>query len=90
MNKNVIREYESMKSLFKDVDGKKSELVDELLKTVSQTAFIHYLKQNVEHILMGLLNLIQKDDGVGLAAHFLGQLTAVLITYVSGRRSDQT
>ena len=32
MNKNVKKEYERLKSLFKDVDQKKSELVDELLK----------------------------------------------------------
>ena len=32
MNKNVTKEYERLKSLFKDVDEKKSELVDELLK----------------------------------------------------------
>ena len=32
MNRNVKKEYERLKSLFKDVDEKKSELVDELLK----------------------------------------------------------
>ena len=39
---------------------------------------------------MGLLHLVEQHHAVGMGAHGLGQLTALLVAHVSGRRSDQT
>ena len=39
---------------------------------------------------MGLFDLVKQNDGVGLAAHRLGELAALFIAHVSGRRSDQS
>ena len=39
---------------------------------------------------MGLLHLVKEDDRVGLAAHSLSQLAALLIAHISRRRTDQT
>ena len=39
---------------------------------------------------MCLLDLIEQNHAVGLAAHGLGQLSAFLIAHISRRRSDQT
>ena len=38
---------------------------------------------------MGLLDLVEQDDRVGLAAHGLGQLPALLVADVAGRRAHQ-
>ena len=38
---------------------------------------------------MRLLHLIQQDDGVGPAANRLGELTALVVAHVSGRRADE-
>ena len=38
---------------------------------------------------MRLFDFVQQNDGVGLTADLLGQLTTFFIAYVSGRRSDQ-
>ena len=36
---------------------------------------------------MGLFNLVQKNHAVGFAAHPFGELAALLVTHVSGRRA---
>ena len=63
--------------------------VDPSAKTVSQTTFVQDLQQQVEHVRMRFLDLIQQDNRVGLTADLLGQLTALFITYISRRRTDQ-
>ena len=60
MNKNVIREYERMKSLFKDVDGKKSELVDELLK---KAAFLKDQLDDLENEINKYGAILHFSDG---------------------------
>ena len=57
---------------------------------VGDAAVVQYLQQDVEHIGVGLLHLIEEDDGVGFSSDCLGQLAALLVAHVSGRRSDQT
>ena len=39
---------------------------------------------------MRLLNLVEKDDAIRLAAHSLGQLAALVVAHISRRRSDET
>ena len=39
---------------------------------------------------MRLFNLIEQHDRIGLAAYRLGQLTALIVSDISGRRSDKT
>ena len=56
---------------------------------VGQTAVVQHLQQDVEHVRMRLLDLVQQDHGVGLAPHGLGQLAALVVADVSRRRADQ-
>ena len=44
---------------------------------------------DVEDVGVGLLDLVEQDDRVGPAAHRLGQLAALLVADVAGRRADQ-
>ena len=45
---------------------------------------------SVEHVRVGLFDLIKQHDAVRMAAHGLGQLAALLIADISRRRTDQT
>ena len=53
-------------------------------------AVVQDLKQNVEHIGVGLLHLIEEHHTVGLAAHCFGELAALVIPHISRRGTDET
>ena len=75
------------------VRGHDDNGVTEIYKTtvsISQSAFVEHLKKHVEHVAVGLLNFIQKNDAVRLTANLLRELTAFLISYISRRRSYKT
>src|SRR5699024_11649021 len=55
---------------------------------VGDTTVIQHLEQHVEHVRMGLLHLVKQNNGVGMTAHRLGELAALLIAHVSGRGSE--
>ena len=46
-------------------------------------------EQHVEHVRVRLLDLVEQDHGVRTAADRLGQLAALLVADVAGRRADQ-
>ena len=56
---------------------------------VGDNAVLQDLQQDVPHILVCLLDLVEQHHGVGLTAHLLGQLAALLVTHIAGRRTDQ-
>ena len=56
---------------------------------VGQAAVVHHLQQRVEDVRVGLLDLVEQDDAVGPAAHGLGELAALVVADVAGRRADQ-
>ena len=53
---------------------------------VGQPTLIEHLQQEVEHVAVSLLNFIEQHDGIGVATHTFGELTAD----VSWRRTDKT
>ncbi len=57
---------------------------------VRDAAVVEDLQQDVEHIRVRLFDLIEQHDGVRLAAHGLGELAALVVADVSGRRADET
>ena len=60
MTKNVQLEYERLKSLFKDVDGNKSQLVDELLK---KAAFLKDQLDDLEKEINKYGAILHYSDG---------------------------
>ena len=64
--------------------------IDGATQCVCQTTIIHHLQQQVKHIRMGFLNLIEQDDGVGLATHFLCEHATFFIAYISRRSTYQS
>ena len=63
--------------------------VDRATLAVGQPAIVEHLEQHVPDLGMGLLDLVEQDHGVGPPAHGLGQLAAVAVADVAGRRADQ-
>ena len=56
---------------------------------VGEAAVVEDLQQHVEDVVVRLLDLVEQDDRVGLAPHRLGELAALLVADVAGRRADQ-
>ena len=56
---------------------------------VGHAAVVEHLQQHVEHVRMRLLDLVEQDHRVRLAAHGLRQVAALLVADVSRRRADQ-
>ncbi len=63
--------------------------VDHTPVVVREMPFVEHLQQDVEHVRVRLLDLVEEDHGVGLAADGLGQRARVLVPHVSRRRADQ-
>ena len=63
--------------------------VDRASLGVGDPAVVEDLQEHIEHVAVRLLDLVEQDDRVWLAPHRLGQLTAVLVADVAGRRPDQ-
>ena len=63
--------------------------VDKTTVAIGQTTFVEHLQQHVEHVAVSLFYLVEKHDGVGLAAHLFGELSAFLISHVSRRRTHK-
>ena len=56
---------------------------------VGEAAVLEHLQQRVEDVGVGLLDLVEEHDGERLAAHLLGELAALLVADVAGRRAEQ-
>ena len=63
--------------------------VDGAALAVGQAAVVEELQQDVRHIGMRLLHLVEEHDAVRTTAHGLSQLAALVVADVSRRRADQ-
>ena len=63
--------------------------IDHPAVVVGQVAFVEHLEQDVEHVRVRLLDLVQEDDRVGLPAHSLGQRAELLVPDVARRGTDE-
>ena len=63
--------------------------IDRTTVTVGQPAVIEHLQQHVEYIRVRLLDLVEQDHRIGSTPHGFGQVTALFVTDVTGRRADQ-
>ena len=64
--------------------------VDGATLVVGQTAVVEHLKQDVEHVGVSLLYLVEEHHRVGFAAHSLSELSTLVVADVSWRRTDET
>ena len=56
---------------------------------VGQVAVVEDLQQHVEDVRVRLLDLVEEDEAVGLAADGVGELAAVVVADVAGRGADE-
>ena len=63
--------------------------VDGAALAVGQAAVVEHLQQDVEHLRVRLLDLVEQHHDVRPAAHGLGELATLLVADVAGRRADQ-
>src|SRR5215207_213898 len=63
--------------------------VDLAALRVGEAPVLQDLQKDVEHVRVRLLDLVQQDDGVGLAAHGLGELASLVVADVARGRADE-
>ena len=63
--------------------------VDRAALGIGQATVFEQLQQQVEHIGMGFLDLIEEHHGVGATPHRFGELATFVEAHISGRRADQ-
>ena len=63
--------------------------VDRAALTVGEPSVIEHLQQNVEHLGVRLLDLVEQDHRVRTPPHRFGELTALFVADVPGRGADQ-
>ena len=63
--------------------------VDRATLAVGEATVVEHLQQHVEHVGVGLLDLVEQHHAVGPAAHGLGELAALVVADVAGRRADE-
>ena len=64
--------------------------VDHSALVVGQATIVQYLQEGVEDIRVSLLYLIEENHAIWFAAHSLGQLATLIVSYIPRRRSNQT
>ena len=63
--------------------------VDRATLRVGEPPVLQDLEQRVEHVGVGLLDLVEEHHGERLAAHGLGELAAFVVADVARRRADE-
>ena len=56
---------------------------------IGDPAVVQNLQQHVEHVGMGLFDLVEENHRIGFAADFLGELARLVIAHIAGRRTDE-
>ena len=56
---------------------------------VGQTSVVEHLQQDVEHIGVSLLYLVEEHHGVRFAPYSFGELSALIVAHISRRRADE-
>ena len=75
-----------------DVRGHDHDRVAEVDRAplgVGQPAVLQDLQEDVEHVRVGLLDLVEQEHGVRLAAHRLGELAALVVADVARGRAHE-
>src|SRR5262245_9858072 len=63
--------------------------VHPVAETVGEVAVLEHLQQDVEDVRVRLLDLVEQHDRVRIPLHFLGELAALFVPDVAGRRANQ-
>ena len=64
--------------------------VDRVAEAVGEPAIVEHLQEHVEHVAVGLLDLVEQNHRVGPTPHRLGQTSALLVAHIARRGADQS
>ena len=56
---------------------------------IGQPTLVEHLEQQVEHVAMCLLYLVEQHDGVGAATHPFCELSTLIISHITRRRTNE-
>ena len=56
---------------------------------VGELPVVEHLQEHVEHVRVGLLDLVEEDYRVGATAHLLGELATFLVTHIARRGTGE-
>ena len=56
---------------------------------IGDAAVIQNLKQNIQYVRVSLFQLVEQNDGIGLAADLFRQLARLVIADIAGGRADE-
>ena len=56
---------------------------------IRNMSLVEHLQQDIEDVRMRLLDLVEQYHAVRMAPHLLGELTALVIAHIAGRRAHQ-
>ncbi len=63
--------------------------VDDPALAIGQSAVVEQLQEDVEYIRMRLLNLVEEDDRIRTPPDHLGQLSALVVSYIPRGSTDE-
>ena len=63
--------------------------VDGVALPVGEPAVVEHLQEDVEHVRMRLLDLVEQDDLIGPPPHRFGERAAFVVADIARRRADQ-
>ena len=63
--------------------------IDRAALAVREASVVQHLKEDVEHVAVGLLDLVEQDNLVGPPADGLGEYAAFFIANIARRSADQ-
>ena len=58
--------------------------------SIGYLAFVKNLQENVHYIGVSLFYLVKENYGIGLSAYLFGELACLIVSYISGRRADDS
>src|ERR1700756_3390137 len=58
--------------------------------TIGEPAIIEDLQQHVKDVIMRLFDFVEEHNTIGLTPDRFAKLSSLLVTYVSGRRTDHS
>ena len=58
--------------------------------SIGYLTLVKNLQENVHYIGMSLFYLVKENYGIGLSAHLFGELACLIVSYISGRRADNS
>ncbi len=89
----LVTHREVLHQLTADIGGHDHDGIFEIYRsavTVGQPAIVKNLQEDIEDVRMGFFDLVEQEDRIGPPPDGLGQVSALVVSHISGRSADQS